>query len=176
VDGRYEFQIKRANRQVHALLQRTGHVEGVRIKINKLVSLDVEGNALAIHYLLEDLPRGRPLHFAVEFNIAGLAAGAQDRYFYFDGQPRAGQLQTLQDCPHVSKVGLVDEWLKLDVSLSLSRPAGVWAFPIQTVSQSEGGFELVYQSTAVLPHWHIQANGNGRWEVTIRLAAAAKGQ
>ena len=46
---------------------------------------------------------------------------------------------------------------------------GIWAFPIQTVSQSEGGVETVHQSTAVLPHWHVEADSRGQWQVTIGL-------
>lgn len=59
--------------------------------------------------------------------------------------------------------------LGLDVSLSLFRPGGIWAFPIQTVSQSEGGFELVHQSTAVMPHWLLQPDAQGRWEVELAM-------
>jgi alpha-amylase len=98
-----------------------------------------------------------------------MAAGADDRYFYHEGRPRAGQLQTRQDLTNAARIGLVDEWLGLDVSLSLSRPGGIWAFPIQTVSQSEGGFELVHQSTAVVPHWFVQPDSQGRWDVTLTL-------
>jgi len=63
----------------------------------------------------------------------------------------------------------VDEWLGLDVSLTLSRPGGIWTFPVQTVSQSEGGCELVHQSSAVIPHWLIEPDGTGRWEVHLSL-------
>ena len=42
------------------------------------------------------------------------------------------------------------------------------AFPIETVSQSEGGFEGVYQSSAVIPRWTITAGPSRRWEVQIR--------
>jgi alpha-amylase len=98
-----------------------------------------------------------------------MAAGADDRYFYHNGQARAGQLQTLQNLNRADRIGLVDEWLGLDVSLTLSKACSLWAFPIQTVSQSEGGFELVHQSTAVLPHWQIEADSNGCWEVVIKL-------
>jgi alpha-amylase len=109
------------------------------------------------------------LHFAIEFNFAGMAAGAEDRYFYYDGRQRAGQLQTLQDLHNTDRLGLVDEWLGLDASLSLSRRGGIWAFPIQTVSQSEGGYELVHQSTVVLPHWQLEPDNQGRWEVQLAL-------
>ena len=51
-------------------------------------------------------------------------------------------------------LGLTDEWLGIDVDLAFSRPTAIWTYPIETVSQSEGGFELVHQSVAVQPHWH----------------------
>ena len=41
---------------------------------------------------------------------------------------------------------------------------------LETVSQSEGGFELVHQSVVVQPHWYIQGDSEGRWSVTMRLA------
>ena len=47
----------------------------------------------------------------------------------------------------------------------------LWAFPIETVSQSEGGFELVHQSVAVLPHWHVHGDANGRWSAALQLIA-----
>jgi alpha-amylase len=137
--------------------------------VTKEISLRPGSDALDIRYVLEGLPRGARLHFAVEFNFAGMAAGADDRYFYHDGRARAGQLQTLQDLTGTDRIGLVDEWLGLDASLSLSRRGGIWAFPIQTVSQSEGGFELVHQSTAVLPHWTVEPDSQGRWEVNIGM-------
>jgi len=52
--------------------------------------------------------------------------------------------------------------------LSWSQSAGLWCFPIETVSHSDGGFEAVYQSSAVIPHWHVTGDDQGRWEVWIR--------
>jgi hypothetical protein len=96
-------------------------------------------------------------------------AGADDRYFYHDGQARAGQLQTQQELTDADRIGLVDEWRGLNVSLALSRRGFLRAFPIQTVSQSEGGFELVHQSTVVMPQWSVEADERGRWETTLTL-------
>ena len=66
--------------------------------------------------------------------------------------------------------GLVDEWLGLDVGLKTSRPTSLWTFPMETVSQSESGFELVHQSVVVQPHWIVLPDAEGRWSVTMRLA------
>ncbi len=68
---------------------------------------------------------------------------------------------------------MTDEWLGIDVGLKMSRPTNFWTFPIETVSQSEGGFELVHQSVAVLPHWLVEADKEGRWSVTMQLSLDA---
>jgi alpha-amylase len=46
----------------------------------------------------------------------------------------------------------------------------LWTFPIESVSQSESGFELVHQSVAVLPHWIVRGDQQGRWSVAIHLS------
>ena len=123
-----------------------------------------------ILYVLEDLPPNEPLNFAVELNFSGMAAGLNDRYFYDANGRRLGQLQTILDLPETNRLGLVDEWLGLDAAIDLSEPAALWAFPIQTVSNSEGGFETVHQSCAVIPHWRVLASQDGTWGVEITLS------
>ena len=72
----------------------------------------------------------------------------------------------------MQSLNLVDEWLGIDVGLAFTRPTGVWTFPVETVSQSEGGFELVHQSVAVQPHWLVKPDAHGRWSITLQLAAS----
>src|SRR5262249_54028593 len=145
-------------------LRRSGQAAGHSVRLTKEVRLRPGSDALEARYVLENLPREPRLRFAVEFNFAGMAAGAEDRYFHLEG-PRLGQLQTLQDLADADRLNLVDEWLGLEAALSWSRRGGVWAFPIQTVSQSEGGYELVHQSTAVVSHWLAEPDASGRWEI-----------
>jgi alpha-amylase len=172
VQAAYEHQVENQHDGIALKMSRAGCVSETAIRVSKAIRASVGASGLWIRYVLEGLPvrnEKTGLHFAVEFNFAGMAAGADDRYFYDSDHRRLGQLQTHQDLRDATAIGLVDEWLGLDVSLMLSRPGGIWAFPIQTVSQSEGGFELVYQSTAVLPHWLVEPDENGRWEVTVDL-------
>ena len=75
------------------------------------MALAAEGHTLEIAYLLEGLPPDRTLHFAVEFNFAGLPSGADDRYFYRGEGHRLGQLGTRLDETDATELGLVDEWL-----------------------------------------------------------------
>ena len=52
---------------------------------------------------------------------------------------------------------------------SADRPTSLWTFPISTVSQSEGGFEMVHQSVCMMPHWWVQGDAEGRWSVVMQL-------
>jgi alpha-amylase len=124
---------------------------------------------LVIAYLLEGLPQDESLHFGVEFNFAGLPADADDRFFHdLDGQ-RLGHLGTELDLNELSGLGLTDQWQGIDLQLCCDRPTRFWTFPVATVSQSEGGFELVHQSAVVLPHWLVTGDANGSWSTTLRL-------
>ncbi len=67
------------------------------------------------------------------------------------------------------RMSLVDEWLGLDVSLEMSRAGGIWTMPIETISQSEGGFEAVHQSVCILPHWEFVMPEQGPWVVDLRV-------
>ncbi|HXJ75839.1 MAG TPA: alpha-amylase/4-alpha-glucanotransferase domain-containing protein, partial [Candidatus Dormibacteraeota bacterium] len=87
-----------------------------------------------------------------------------------DGQ-RLGQLGSRLDLKGIQKLGLTDEWLGIDVQLTANRPTDLWAFPVETVSQSEGGFELVHQSVCLHPHWQVRGDAQGRWTVTLILNA-----
>ncbi|MGD9720627.1 MAG: alpha-amylase/4-alpha-glucanotransferase domain-containing protein [Pirellulales bacterium] len=166
----YEAKLRRNPRRMQAQLIGQGLVGERPLRITKSITLEAGRSTLEIHYLLEGLPQDQPLLFAVEFNFAGMPAGADDRYFYGDQRQRFGQLGTRLDLHDAAELGLVDEWLGLDVNLSFSRASSIWTFPIECVSQSEGGFELVHQSVAVLPHWHVVGDADGRWSVAMNLA------
>ena len=170
VHGPFEAKILRSDGKAQVQLTRTGNAWGIPITITKGVSLAAGSSTLEIAYMLEGLPQDRTLHFAVELGFAGLPSGADDRYYYDVTGNRLGQLGEMLNLTDVEGVGLVDEWLGIDLGLSVARPANIWTYPIQSVSQSEGGFEAVHQSLVVMPHWHVQGDAEGRWSVTMNLS------
>lgn len=171
VEGQYEAKLRRDPDRMQVQLTRDGHVDGTPVRITKGITLESGGSTLEIAYLLEGLPTDRPLHFGVEFNLAGLPAGADDRYFHNESGEQLGHLGSKLDLVEMQSLGLYDDWLGIDVRLDIDRPTSIWTYPIGTVSQSEGGFELVHQSVVVKPHWMLQANDEGQWSVTMRLTS-----
>lgn len=175
VQGRYQASIRRKDGRVMLVQQKQGNVASPidgslrSIQITKGAVLE-SGQSIVFHYELEGLPRGTDWIFGVEFNFAGLPAGLDDRYFRDSAGQRLGDLGKLIDLANQDSIGLTDQWLGLDVKLESSEPAGFWAYPIQTVSQSEGGFELVHQSVAVVPHWRLNVDAKGRWSAQITLS------
>jgi alpha-amylase len=170
--GVYETRVRRGPDRIQVVLSRRGKAAGHPIRITKTIELEAGSPIIKIVYDLDELPRElqhAPLHFAVELNFAGLPAGADDRYFHHSQRGRLGQLGSRLDLADVQDLGLTDEWLGIDVQLRLSRLSQMWTFPIETVSQSEGGFELVHQSIVVQPHWLVTPDAVGRWQTTILM-------
>jgi len=175
VSGQYEARLRRNPQRIQVQLARQGTAGEVPLKITKGVTLDAGSSTLQIAYLLENLPPQKTLHFAVEFNFAGMPAGHDGRYFADLHGKQLGQLGSRLDLTGVQGLCLIDEWLALDVALKASRATHFWVFPVETVSQSENGFELVHQSVAVIPHWHVTADRTGRWSATLEMSLETGG-
>jgi len=172
VDLPFEAKIRRASDRVQLQMRRDGNAWGLPITITKAITLVAGSDEVSVTYLLENLPKDRSLHFAVELNFAGMPSGAEDRYFSSPDGQVLGQLGKRLNIADADGLGLTDQWLGLDISLDFNQPGGIWAFPVETVSQSEGGFELVHQSVCVMPHWNVRADHAGRWAVQITMRAA----
>jgi alpha-amylase len=169
VSGAYEARIRRNPDRIQVQLLREGTALGAPLRITKGLTLDAGSATLQVAYLLENLPRDRQLHFAIEMNFAGMPSNAEGRNFRDIDGNILGQLGSKLNLERVLGLGLTDEWLGLEAGLKMSRPTNFWTFPIETVSQSEGGFELVHQSVVVMPHWLVEADKEGRWSVTMQL-------
>jgi len=167
--GAFEARIRRNPERMQVQLVRDGHIGEHPLRLTKGVTLEAGSPTLEISYLLENLPQDATLHFATELNFAGLPAGADDRYFSDAQGNRLGQLGERLQLADVEGLWLTDEWRGIDARLHTNRPTHFWTYPVETVSQSEGGFELVHQSVAVLPHWYIRGDEQGRWSVTFHL-------
>jgi 4-alpha-glucanotransferase len=98
-----------------------------------------------------------------------MPAGADDRFFYDSFGERLGHLGTVMNLDSSDYLGLIDQWLGVNIQWTSNRQASLWTFPIETVSQSEAGFELVHQSVCLMPHWCVQGDSEGRWSVAMDL-------
>jgi 4-alpha-glucanotransferase len=165
----YDAKLRRGSGKIQTQLRREGNAWGVPLTVTKGITLYAGSHALEVSYLIEGLPPGRKFHFAVETNFAGMPSRADDRYFYDSRAERMGHLGTVLSIESTDFLGLIDQWLGANVQLTFNRATGLWCFPVETVSQSEAGFELVHQSVCVMPHWMVEGDSQGRWSVSMDL-------
>ena len=168
-DGDYGAKIRRSADRIQVMLAREGNAWGVPLKITKGLTLFKESDEIEIAYMIEGLPADRSFRFGVEFNFAGLPDGQDDRFFSDADGNNIGQLGEKIELTDASKISLTDKWLGLQLSLELDSGATLWAYPVQAVSQSESGFELVHQAVCVQPSWIIRGDVTGRWSSRMKL-------
>jgi hypothetical protein len=96
--------------------------------------------------------RPAPLALGTELVFNLLAPDAPDRYFLARGVRRPLEFRGEIDGPRLL---LVDGWQRVRITLDADPPARWWIVPVETISQSETGFERVYQGSAILAVWKI---------------------
>ncbi|NLN92362.1 MAG: DUF1926 domain-containing protein [Candidatus Hydrogenedens sp.] len=113
------------------------------------------------------------LLFGTEFCLNLLTGDAHDRYYCSEERDlhyiRLGVHGVMESLSHLA---LRDEWQGVQVNLRFSRPARIYHFPIETVSQSESGQERVHQGCVVLPCWPVSSPDSQVFSVEITLEIA----
>jgi alpha-amylase len=153
-------------------MRRRGNIYGVAATIEKTISL--KGATLTCAW---KITAEKPVNetFAPELNLTLLAGDAQDRYYRVAGQElQDRRLASRGELPAGSTLELVNEWDKFAVRVSASPAAVLWRHPLETASQSEGGFERTYQGSVILPVWRRVALGPDKpfeARVTVEVVA-----
>jgi len=175
IQARYQFEIQSDTEKGEIKLSRKGLIttpdqKNHKISVTKIIQCHASNSELIFLYELKNLEKiPVDLWFAIEFNYALLAGNAPDRYYYFDKKFEGGKhLASMGEVENVNKMGLKDEWMGIDIQILFDKNTTIWRFPIETISQSEGGFERVYQSSVVLPHWKIKLGSLDSWSVVIK--------
>ena len=107
--------------------------------------------------------------WVVQWNLALTAGEAPGRYLTLPDRPH---LATRGRTTAVSEVALVDEWAGVEARLRWSPGAELAWAPVETVSASEGGYERIYQGTALVLVWEGPAGGGHHpeeWDLWTEL-------
>ena len=169
--GAYDLKQKKQRGAASVALERHGNVAGLAVWLRKEVTLRQAASEFLVRYEIENLSAEElNTSFGSEFNFSFLAGNAPDRYYDIPGHVLDKRnLASTGETNNVKQVSLVDEWLKLSLTLAFSASASLWRAPVETVSQSEGGFERVYQSSMVMPIWRLSLSPGKSWNVEIRV-------
>ncbi|MFQ6606475.1 MAG: alpha-amylase/4-alpha-glucanotransferase domain-containing protein [Fidelibacterota bacterium] len=130
-----------------------GAVNGNPVTVQKKLLLTSRGLRIEIAISNEGNTRFQGV-YGCELNFSLLGGHTPDRYYEIDGHvPARKYLDAIGHAKGVRRVALVDAWDGFRVTVDFPHSTDVWRFPVETVSKSEAGFEKVYQSSVVMPHW-----------------------
>ena len=105
-------------------------------------------------------PVASPLAVGIESVINLLAPSEPDRFFE---TPQGRQNLRFRGILPGPMLRLEDGWQRVRIALHAPAVQEFWVAPIETVSESEEGFERVYQGSQILAVWHPVLNRNGAW-------------
>src|SRR5262249_24438809 len=79
--GTYVGGIEQDEHRAVVRLERAGWADGSRIRVCKMYEIEAGNQELRVNYRLELLPKDRPLHWAVEINVASMAGSSSNRVY-----------------------------------------------------------------------------------------------
>lgn len=195
VNQSYRAQVKEDPAGLTLILGRDGMVwvgdQPVPVQVEKRFIVTPGNDLLTVRYLLTvrsergSGAEGRvyPLRFGVEMNW-GLLGGGSERasLWILRGREKLRRRPTdTEEAWDVTGLTLGLPFPPLDgmewrgaqgvpqVTLTMSAPATLWHFPLEAVSNSEAGYERVYQGTCTLVWWDLALGPGEPWEVTLQV-------
>ncbi len=102
----------------------------------------------------------RPMAVGVESVANLLAPDAADRFFE---TPDGRQNLRFSGALPGPTLRMEDGWQRVKIALHAPGAQHFWVAPIETVSESEEGFERVYQGSQILAVWYTDFAGGNTW-------------
>ena len=169
-------------KSIHAIFARAGDYtqpiqylvermhDGRALTVEKTISIDHA--RLTCSYRLTAPGAPFSVFFAPELNLTLLAGDAPDRYYRAARELSKDERKLASRGESEGPLELVNEWDRFLIRVRATPAGTTWRYPLETASQSEGGFERTYQGSVLLPIWPQVALGDGKWfeaALTIEL-------
>jgi 4-alpha-glucanotransferase len=155
---------------------------GCILRASKVLQFEDQAHGFEVGCRIDLAPKGSkppapgpsgPAQFAVGLEIVVnlLAPNVPDRYIEFAGDRKPLEWSGVVDG---QRVRLADEWQDVAVEIEARGASQLWVSPIETVSESEEGFERVYQGSQILAVWNVTLDPAKPWsaETVLHVSAA----
>ncbi|MDO8670132.1 MAG: DUF1926 domain-containing protein [Dehalococcoidia bacterium] len=180
VNQPYTAEVTEGVGSLSIILERDGHAwqgtDRLNLSMRKVMNIHRASGELVIDYTITNhSAKDQAFAFGSEWSFNLLAGGHNDNA-YFDaptktiGDWHGDSLGQLDD---VEELRFGNRWIGFSVGLTLSRPATIWRFPIETISNSEAGFERVYQGSCLCPKWDLDLAAGENWSVSLKFVLRA---
>ncbi len=137
---------------ISVCLKKELKVKGLPFTLEKKIEMEENSAALNFKYSLRNnSANGWNGKFGIEFNFS-----------LWD------EIIANKGIRHEANSFLIrDSWFGINIDFNLDKTAEVWHFPIETVYESEKGFEKNFQALSVLFNWNLNLAPDEIWTVNI---------
>jgi hypothetical protein len=170
VDGAFEVVDVRPGL---LLARRRASIAGAAVTVTKTVTLGGNRRAptLAVQVdLAHDHGPSVEARVGVEWALTMLGGGGNPEAWWDVGGTRTGH-DVSGAANDVSSIAQGNDYIGISVTTATTAADAWWA-PIDTVSNSEDGFERMYQGSALLLSWPIRLGPGESWTRTITHVVA----
>lgn len=172
IDQPYKHEIREEPGRLHLTLLRDGYLhqgELLPSRVEKRFSIPSGEVELPVVYrVTNNSPQTITVRFGIELNFALLSGHSPHAYYEIEGYSLAHpHLDSTGETERVVAFRLVNRDLGLAIRIKVDPEATLWRFPIETVSQSESGFERIYQASSLLLHWGVRLEPNQGWPANL---------
>ena len=116
----------------------------------------------------------RPTLAGMEIVLNFLAPREPNRYFEIPAGRHPLEWSAAVPAAEIgSGLRVVDEWQNVAATVEAPCAKELWITPIETISESEEGFERVYQGSQILAVWPMELAAGKPWTGEIRLRVEA---
>jgi hypothetical protein len=151
-------------------LSREGMVAGQRVTVSKSIRLLGDRMAPELVVDLEIHHRGSQAldcRVGLELSVHLLGGGGNPSAWYDVDGARSAHDGSGQ-APGIATIGYGNDWVGIAVRAVPQPAADAWWSPIETVSNSESGFERVYQGSSLLFSWPLRLSAGDARRVSLR--------
>jgi len=134
-------------------LSRAGQVDGEPLSVVKTIELKKAVAEIKVAYTIKNISSEEmDLWFGSELNFSL----SNDKVF----EQLFGE----------KELTLSDAIAGIKIRLNFSKPADIWRFPVNTISQSESDIEENYQSSVAMPNWKFKLTPGQNWQMDLNMS------
>jgi alpha-amylase len=181
VNQPYTARVKHRENEVQVTLARNGTVWAgeipLSVRVQKTIMVKSGSSQVQARYRvvnLDDIPTN--LRFGIELNW-GIVGGDSPRS-YLEVESQRRDLDDFGGDTGVSALAIGSTLPDLagEVQLALDRAANLWHFPLEVVSNSEAGYERIYQGTCTFLWWDVLLEPGRPWKANLTFCLNQLGQ
>jgi 4-alpha-glucanotransferase len=168
VSSAYDWREQGAN----LLVSRNGQVGALPVRLEKSLRLH-EGQLQVTYRVTNDSEEPLRYQLASEWALNLLAPDAHDRFFEVNGQRLEHSRMNSSGTVQGGKLRLVDEYLKLAISIDAHHASEIIRYPLESISNSEAGFERIFQGSILLAMWPLDIAPHAEWQAQMSVTFEA---